>query len=674
MTEILYPNFSYKTSCPPQPNPPISINFQYCQSLFNQFDYVKRSIISDIIDNGGSLLEKNINKQCIKDLESLIKRDIIYRKQEGQDIILKIHLEYALGFQLSHHSRNSNIYLLSHLNKISSKSCEPLLRHYNIISKGDKLSQKIILYKTILERQKDKFASLTQFELILLAIVFYNQNDVEIEHLLSELRKDAVLKEMCYGLNEKFRDCFSDPSRGHLESGNELLKAFALLVNKGFIIPNNSNDYYSHYYKIKIPQEIFSTISAFFFDKAILEQAKIKAAFVVPAPLEYSSYENNILEDLIKFQLYRLIRPPEYTQKNEIKKSYFKTMNSFFNTDEKYLEPIFINIIEKRLSDNKNYDSEVDCRYCDYEMDCRNCSKYKTKNKSQVQSVNNISYDTFKFIKDELNLMNVSKEVLKTFVSLSNLNTWISIQSFFEYAVREKSLYKYWGILETDIDSIISFWLVLGLVRINMQKKCIQISPLGCEVLSEVSSRSTPSVVLVKDKPIVVQSNLEIMLPNNVETSVLIKLSEFLELYKIEKYVIFKMTRESLIRGLDNNWTLDKILEYFIKHSSNEIPVVVKDYIAGIISKRENIFIAPCNTVILCNDAASRNKIMSIKGLVCSTVAGHDNVIFVYNKNHEELKKLLSKNTVYASINKTSLTTFTENYNFRRYYNLQRFH
>ena len=140
----------------------------------------------------------------------------------------------------------------------------------------------------------------------------------------------------------------------------------------------------------------------------------------------------------------------------------------------------------------------------------------------------------------------------------------------------------------------------LGLVRAAEEgrgrRRVVQLTPFGRYVLA---LGPTPPPRASFDRFLMVQPNFEVIAYRQGLTSQLVgQLSRFAWWSQLGSALELKLTRESIVHGLDGGWTPESMLETLTRHSQRPLPPGVIDAVKNWATRRERVTYYAAATLI----------------------------------------------------------------------------
>jgi hypothetical protein len=153
----------------------------------------------------------------------------------------------------------------------------------------------------------------------------------------------------------------------------------------------------------------------------------------------------------------------------------------------------------------------------------------------------------------------------------------------------------------------------LGLIRAaeerGSRRRVIQLTPLGRYVLA---LGPTPPPLPTFDRFLFVQPNFEVIAYRQGLTPQLVGgLSRFAWWSRIGAALELKLTRESIIHGLEGGLTAESILDTLTRHSQRPLPPGVVDAIQTWTSRRERVTYHPAATLIEFGSPSDRDQALA---------------------------------------------------------------
>ncbi|WP_018133261.1 helicase-associated domain-containing protein [Effusibacillus pohliae] len=131
-------------------------------------------------------------------------------------------------------------------------------------------------------------------------------------------------------------------------------------------------------------------------------------------------------------------------------------------------------------------------------------------------------------------------------------------------------------VMEMRIYQMLVYLGLLWFGKLPDGRDVMRLSDLGREILLEELPADEPEPVLADSAPLIVQPNFDVLLPASEAGKLAWELSQFSELVRADMMRIYRLTKASVRRGLQNGWSTDRILGFLDRHSGNLLPRNVK--------------------------------------------------------------------------------------------------
>jgi hypothetical protein len=268
----------------------------------------------------------------------------------------------------------------------------------------------------------------------------------------------------------------------------------------------------------------------------------------------------------------------------------------------------------------------------------------------------------FGFHPGRLNIINYSSSDLLTsylskyeYVSallplLQPLQGWVHMDGLVKYILNHRDLYRFSASLsEGVIEDALKDLGLLGLLDISPDGKKAQVAPSLPKMLDSPHVK-TIGVIKGDSRPLIVQPNLELLIPMNTEIKTLKKLSEFSDLIVLDRMLHFVLSKKSLMRGLDLGWDIKKVITFLASTSAKDVPKTVENFVETCLNKQGEAVVLPSSTLIHCKGLGLKSKILSIRGLKAAGLEGADDYLSIAAQAPEEVLRILKKHGIFAEL------------------------
>jgi len=128
------------------------------------------------------------------------------------------------------------------------------------------------------------------------------------------------------------------------------------------------------------------------------------------------------------------------------------------------------------------------------------------------------------------------------------------------------------------VEALLELWLDLGVIQEDTTGSWVR--------LTEASARSlktgkTDTAIHPYSEEAIIQPTMEMLVPGDFDTMDLLNIGEIADLIQADVVSIYRITRESVFRALQEGWNIDKILNFIDRISRHALPENVRINISG---------------------------------------------------------------------------------------------
>jgi hypothetical protein len=580
-------------------------------------DHITRNelqTLRKIIVNGGSLWTDEKQRYPEESMiDVLIERGLVFRIRDTDKDGITVPLEICLGlpFDKDEESRS----LLRAMNRYSSDIIKLMASHLGISHYGKlhKIRLAALVYRRIVETYSNHIGALTGLQKEIIRTIF-RHGGVISNGDLGHWAKANGMKESeyssWYGHNH-FLYYLSTSFRRNEKHLSDLEKALLSPILSG-VLCVSYRETYDYRWNYFIPGEVFPLLAEDFFREMDEKRDAIRKTMHAVDPDSFISYSGRIVEDMIKVQIAAVCGLVESVKsKPEFKRRSLTHIAGMLQTDDRYVERLL-----------------------------RLIASYPGRLKD-------INYDSFDLIKRHVLRYDHNAALLAI---IKSIDGWVHTDGLVKYLMNHRGLYQYSASLsENGIEELLKDSGLLGLLDISPDNKKLKTAPFLSMVLGAHSVKP-PSTVKAGARPLIVQPNLELLIPFNTEMKALQKLSGFSDLTILDRMLHFTLSKKSLIRGLDAGWDTRRILYFLSSISSKDIPKTVQNFIETCLHKQGEASVLPSSALIRCRGLGLKEKILSIKGLGAAGLDSADDYLHVTGLSHADAVKILKKNGIFAEL------------------------
>jgi hypothetical protein len=367
-------------------------------------------------------------------------------------------------------------------------------------------------------------------------------------------------------------------------------EALVQLLCKGIV--GFSGEGFSVNYDYWITQEAYPWIGEWFFRDLEEERAGMEQRMYVSAPKDSLDFSGRVCGDLIKVQIAAMCGLTEVTQKSEIKKKSVREVSRLLSAPEPYIG--FLLGVFPYIPDRQHPDR---------------------------WTIEQVEFDSYKIIRAFFSKSSSSfwKSVLPVLLGLSG---WVRQDRLIQYIFASRECFLLQSVISPEEMPVLLTQLVfLGMMEMSLDGGCLRPTEVLTDLLSGKKMPVIP-VIPAKDQPLIIQPNLELLVPFNCEPTVFQRLCQFAELAVLDNMLHFRLTKESLMRGVDRKWTAEQVKALMISLCPHGVPPTVENFIHTVLSRQGEAVVFSCETLIRCAAPGLKERILAINPLGAFSIAG----------------------------------------------------
>lgn len=128
------------------------------------------------------------------------------------------------------------------------------------------------------------------------------------------------------------------------------------------------------------------------------------------------------------------------------------------------------------------------------------------------------------------------------------------------------------------IGSMLDLWLELGVLQQDVSGEWMRFAP---DALRTLKTGRTDAASHAYSEEVIIQPTMEILVPGDFDTVDLLNMGEIADLVQADVMSIYRVTRESVFRALQEGWTTEKIMGFLERISRHTLPDNVRVNISG---------------------------------------------------------------------------------------------
>jgi len=625
-------------------------------------------------------IEYKYGKDASDKLNALERNGIIFKTDKDKVIL---PLEYSLIFADDYINRKHPVdkdTLIKGLYMYSNDEIKKVLTYINntygesFDTTNAKIYCNAMCYTFTIKNKQRLYDQLTQKQKEILNFVLKNDNYIKARKLVEKypLREEEYHGGW-YGY-PSIRDVLNIYNRKEFEEKADIKKLFFI----GFLVP--IGDIYHSLEYVSIPREVYDIVAKEYIDEINSKRENISSKMLLSSPSNFFTCPD-LYENLRKFLVAISSTHPKINKNGTVAKKSHSLITSITGLNEEEIEFFFVicsemgwifikrdeysqanvasinNAARKFLKKNKNAQK---LRMVEKGIETTAWDEFhvkKNRYKSDRSRLNNSAKIVILSALKQYPGLWIDAELFLSYIKLDNdfkgiESEWNKakdneyVQEYYDYNLRQyvKRASRY-GTLDDGIRDIYITLFRLGLLDIvtgdNENENTvtgIRLSEFGRLFLlnkKELISKSKLGNGKAKDR-IIVQPNNEILISLDTNISTIVTLSRFTHPKKIDKFCIYELTKESIMRATSEGFDHEKIINFLEEYSHKEIPPTVISLIGDHSSRYGEIEIKECDGCMIFKDEILMNEILSstiMKGLEYDTVDNGESIILIMDKS-----------------------------------------
>ncbi|MFH1126812.1 MAG: helicase-associated domain-containing protein [archaeon] len=624
--------------------------------------------------NGGEIPDNNERIQSYSNEAAALENLGILFRSSGK-LILPLEYFFVLGSGecIRKFSAGEDT-LLRWIWSYSSEEIKAVLAHINntyrqsFDTSYSKTYCAAMAYKYIVENKNKIYDGLTKEQKKILRLVLEKDNRIEVHQLFSKYPLDPDMNERRYSWSYDYIRTSNIIGR-YNSSCTEKSDVKKLFLTGFLMLIYDNHAYKTH---VSIPEEMYDAASKEYLEELKRTRNKIESAMYAHTGLPGAQKPTDIVEDIRKF-LAAISSPEMRLNKNGTlsnkscsliseltgfdsdKANFFfmlGTKNSW--TTEKwseYLQSKIPAIASKAIAlfDGNPIASEIQERCI---ATIRTAYQYSSQRQIIIKENNLLDIALSA-------LTGLSKKQKKT-------DAWIDTAQFLAYLGMDrnfKAIMRIWeeqqesgkNTLDTKypkdvLDQIYRDLLHAGVLEIVKPACPGLITHMRLSGPGKTGIRThEKNVARQKEIRIIIQPNNEIMVSLDAGLETLSKISGFAYPKKIDRYCIYHISKESVMRSVSEGFGREKITGYLEKHSGKPLPSTVKTLVDSASSRYGEIGMKECAGCLVFSDPILAQEILADRAVMkelkeFSSSKDSQKIIMVKDKSSmDAIYKLLQK-------------------------------
>ena len=628
------------------------VNFNKTKDIFSRIERIDdlTDIIFHVYRKNGEAsihdIEQKFSDTLHRKIEVLEDFGILFRRDDlvilpleyffiltDEYVNKRYHADYdTLMKGLFMYSSDEIRILLSYINNTYNESFNTTL---------SKVYCATMLYVFIIKNRHKLYHNLTKQQKEILRYVLDNNNDIKASKLVQK-----------YPLNDRKVSMwsYSSPSsrdivdRYNYAEKYKEKKDIKKLFLTGFLVP--IGDIYHSLNRVAIPKELYDITAKEYIEELDQKKKQIESAMYSSEKLIPVSC--NIIENIRKYMIAIISTDAKVNKNARLSKKSHKIILELTDINEEEQELLFlICSTNKWVRTKKSTGLNCDIAFITGE----GFRLFNTYDDAYTIEILEKCRTIVAHRKCHLRYRDNSNEELMsrydpTAIILSNLNrkpdAWVNTGMFSSYLGQDinfKTIKNLWSDyyydyyeevdgasekkLEDEVKSILNdIYLNLhriGLLEISESKngiiENIRLSKFGKILFNNVNSKKNESTKQ-EDTQVIIQPNNEILVSLDTDLKMISEISHFAYPQKIDKYCIYQISKESVLKSVSCGYDNEKILAFLEKHTVKPLPTTITSIVHSSSSKYGEIEIMDCAGCLVFKDSMLAHEILSNKSMM----------------------------------------------------------
>ncbi len=185
-----------------------------------------------------------------------------------------------------------------------------------------------------------------------------------------------------------------------------------------------------------------------------------------------------------------------------------------------------------------------------------------------------LRYRIWRFIESCKGFSGLETEVFTLIGDGTVLRKWLSRVLFLYF----KQHYPVLSDADAKVSDLISLWLELGILEEDTKRQWIRFEK---DTYTALCTGKVEIPLEEYQEEIIIQPTMEILVPIDFDPVDHLNIGEIADIEKADTVSIYRITRASVLRGLKNGWTLEKILQFLDRISKHTVADNVAKTIKG---------------------------------------------------------------------------------------------
>ncbi|HAV43243.1 TPA: hypothetical protein DCX15_04435 [bacterium] len=549
-------------------------------------------------------------------IQSLSKKGLLFSHPDQRPEVYIIPLEVCIGIPKDELEPKSLLRAFYYYPAdMVKRMARTLDRQY---LQMNKLQLASTIYLDFIKQLPAFYRGLSEVERLILRTVFEYGRPMDV----NELRSTPGLKHMTDG--ERYYSSWEDPVFAHFtpysrrdKEISQVTKAAISLITKGLLA--FKLDQYSSSGPFFVPNEVLPLIEEEYLKEREAITKGLESRLLAEPPPTYKSYASQILFDIIRTQIAIIGRDIRLTAQGEICDRSLLEMAKLLDRPEDYLRSILYSLKTLKRSDDKRF------------------------------VLKKIETDTLGLLREAIFESALNGTLARI---LARWEGWLHLETLMAYLLNHNELFRYRTQLKAEsLKGILQSFFLFGLIERGGEgdEVAIRVTPILHDLLAGKRQPAT-EVLVAKEKPLVIQPNMEILLPYNTEPKIINRLSLMANMTVIDRMIHMAITKDSIMKAYDHRLEPEEIKEFLSSLSKTPLPKVVEEFIGGLKEKKGEAVIIPCTGVIIIKGMTLAGKISGLKGLGIERVEGREDILLIKDTNPEKVLSALKKSGIFADM------------------------
>ncbi|OPY81735.1 MAG: hypothetical protein A4E65_01006 [Syntrophorhabdus sp. PtaU1.Bin153] len=490
--------------------------------------------------------------------------------------------------------------------------------------RGHKIKMATVMYESMVQAYAGAVPLLTPEELDVLRRVFKKGGRVWLRDVSLWSFQEQPSGRVGYSRDHTSIYAFLNSyQRRNKTVPSPLFQAVLGLITKGFLALYGRDPYYDYDQELFIPAECLSWVAGMFFAEMDRTCIFIEKEMYIEEQPVCVSYGERILDDAGKMQVAAACNLIEYRADGEPKKISLARIGRLINADEAYVDNLL----------------HVFAPYIYSPV-------YRQPPGTDPGTAAPSAHDA---LVAAAKGNRFSRDILDVLLALSG---WMHTNKLAAYLANHPKLYHLTPYLtEAGLTAQFNRFHLCGLLDMSPDRRMVRVSPFARRLLQGQEGDLIPAVIAgPEEKPLLIQGNLEILVPSNAPISVLRSVSSFAVLTVLDRMLHFILTKASLIAAAERGWDHKRILPYLKDHASAGVPQPVERFIRTVGAKQGEALIAPSVALIRCTGLGMREKLLGMKDIECYSLPGTEEYLCVLKGQPAKIERLLKKKGIFAEV------------------------